>query len=77
MNLKRRQKNILTSKVLTAIHTFTAFDKPVELLKINGTVNGIAADLYFDGGATASLISSRLVETHNKPISPIEVQITP
>jgi hypothetical protein len=75
VNLKRRQKNILTSKVLTAIHTFTAFDKPVELLKINGTVNGIAADLYFDSGATASLISSRLVKTHNIPISPIEVQI--
>jgi hypothetical protein len=43
VNLKRS----LTTKVLTGIHTFTAFDKPVELLKINGTVNGIAANLYF------------------------------
>jgi hypothetical protein len=54
-------------KALLAIKVFTAADKPVDLLQITSSVNGIPADLYFDSGATASLISARLIKTHKIP----------
>jgi hypothetical protein len=78
VNLKPKQENILTAKqekVLTALRMFSAIDKPVDLLQYHGSVNGIQADLYFDSGATASLISSRLVDIHKIPITSSNVQI--
>jgi hypothetical protein len=54
---------------------FSAIDKPVDLLQYHGSVNGIQADLYFDSGATASLISSPLVDIDKIPITSSDVHI--
>jgi hypothetical protein len=65
VKLPLKQEKILSAKqekALTAIKVCTAADKPVDLLQITGSVNGLPADLYFDSGATASLISTRLIE---------------
>ncbi len=78
VNLKPKQENILTAKqekILTALRVFSAIDKPVDLLQYHGSVNGIQADLYFDSGATASLISSPLVDIDKIPITSSDVHI--
>jgi hypothetical protein len=67
VKLPLKPEKILSAKqekALVAIRIFTAADKPVDLLQITGSVNDITADLYFDSGATASLISTRLIEAH-------------
>ena len=78
VNLKLKPEKILTAKqekIMTAIRIFSAIDKPVDLLRINGSVNDIPADLYFDSGATASLISTRFVEANKITVTPSDVQI--
>ena len=70
VNLKPKQE-----KIMTAVRIITAVEKPIELLKINGFVENIPAELYFDSGATASLISSKLAEENGIPITPSDIQI--
>jgi hypothetical protein len=45
------------------------------MLKINGLLNDLPVDFYFDSGATTSIISNTIVQKYSIPILPSQTQI--
>jgi hypothetical protein len=45
------------------------------MLKINGLLNDLPVDFYFDSGATTSIISNNIVQKYSIPILPSQTQI--
>ncbi len=52
----------------------TAIESELDMLKINGLLNDLPVDFYFDSGATTSIISSTIVQKYSIPILPSQTQ---
>jgi hypothetical protein len=62
-------------KLTTAIATHSSHGTVDEMLYVIGTVQQIPMKLYFDTGATASIISAKMVHQHQLLIKPSEIKI--